>query len=186
MPRKKVTAEPILRNYEEVDNAIRNFAQYDAEIEAIAAKQQEAINKIKEQFEKQAEPLISKKIRVEKDLQEFCEFYKDGHFSQTKSKKLTFGVVGFRKSSKLKYLGKWKLKDVIAKIKEIGLVQYVEEKPTLKRDDIRKHLISGQLHEDTARTFGCWLEEKDEFYFEPDKAAVANAIKKMEVVRKAS
>src|SRR3990167_4908426 len=101
--RTKVTAEPVIRDYSEVDTKAREWYELDFDVAEIAAAQQEAINKIKAVFEKKAEPLIAKQIRLEKDIKEFGEYHKID-FEKTRSRKLTFCKMGFQRSSEVDYL----------------------------------------------------------------------------------
>lgn len=182
--RKKVKPEPILQNYGEVDNTLREAAQLDDEVAAIAKKQQEEIDKIKQKFEQKAEPLIARKIRLEKDIEEFCEYHR-ADFEKKRSKKLTFGVIGFRGSKELKTLKGWTWKKVCGAIEKLGFDNYLKITKSVKRADLRTDALAGKLNEKQLKAFGIFLNEKDEFYWEPDREALANAKGKLEVVRRA-
>lgn len=181
MTRKKVTAEPILRNWNEVDDSLKLSLQLDLEIERIKNRMTEEINRIKNKYEALAEPLISKKMRVEKDLEDYCEFYRE-HFEQQRTRILNYGKVGFRKSRELGTLKGWTWKKVLAKLKELGRLEFVRITEGVKRDAIRQ----ADLDDKVLKTFGCYWIEKDEFWFEPDKEAVAKLEKKFEVIRKSA
>lgn len=181
MARQKVAAAPILESFDQVDQAIREWYALDAEVEKIAVAQQDQINKIKSRFVGQAKDAIARKMRLEKDVQDFCEYYSD-MFAKEKSKKLTFGTVGFRKSTRLVYLRGWDAKRVLAKLKELGRFEFIKKTESVKRDEIKK----AELDAEAMRLFGCTIKHEDKFWFEPDKAAIANAKEKLKLVRKSA
>jgi len=95
---------------------------------------------------------------------------------------MNFGTVGFRASSEVKYLPKWTAKKVLAKLKELGRVEFIKTTESVKKAEIK----SSGLDDKVLAGFGCCIQSKDTFFFEPDRSAIANAKKKLEVVRKAS
>lgn len=181
-PRKKVTAEPILQNDNQMDDAIREWHELDSQVDAIAQAQQEKIDEVKAQFEAQAEPIIARKLRLEKDMEDYALYHKNTKFEKVRSVKLTYGKYGFRVSTQLKYLSGWTAKKVLAKLKELGRVEFIKTTESVKKAEIRQANLPAQV----MRGFGCYIDEKDEFYFEPDKSAIANARGKMEAASKAA
>jgi len=182
MARQKITPEPILKNYEEVDDVIREWKELDNQHEVVAQSQQEKIDEIKATFEETAKPIIARKMRLEKDLEDFAEYRKQPDFDTERSRKLTFGKIGFRASNELKCVKGFNWKKVLLKLKELGRTEFIKSTESVKRSDIKK----SELTPNAMRMFGCEVVEKDEFYFEPDKDAISNATKKLELVRKAS
>ncbi len=179
--RKKVAAEPILTSYTDVDSSILAWTNLDSEIESISNETQKKINTLKAKLERQIEPLVAKKVRLEKDLEDYHEYHKSD-FEKIRSKKLSFGIVGFRASTELKYLKSWTAKKVLEKLKELGRVEFIKKSESVKKGEIK----GSDLGDEILAQFGCYRHENNEFYFEPDRTAVANAKGKMEVVSKAS
>ncbi|NIR48562.1 hypothetical protein GWO43_09040, partial [candidate division KSB1 bacterium] len=99
--RSKVTAEPVLQNWDDVKAKFKELVWLDLQVEKISDEQTEAINKLKEKFEEKSESLVARKIRLEKDIEEFCEFHME-QFDKGRTKDFGFGQIGFRKSTPLK------------------------------------------------------------------------------------
>lgn len=178
--RKKITSEPILKNFEQVDQAIREWTSLDNKVKTIADTQQEQINKIKMIFETIAEPFIAEKIQIEKNLGDFCEFNRDKFAGKTKV--LTFGKCGFRKSSKLATLKGWTWKTVLAKLLDLKRLEFVR----IRKDVNKEAIKSSNLELSVLNSFGCTIKEDEIYWFEPDREAIANAERKMNLVRRAS
>jgi phage host-nuclease inhibitor protein Gam len=144
-------------------------------VEKIDKKVNEAILKAKENGKKDSEKLLTEMVRLEKEVEDFSNFYKN-EFDKTRSKILNFATVGFRKSTKLVTLPKWTWAKVLAKLKEMRYKKFIKTKESVDKDAIK----GSGIDEDQMAVFGCVIKEDDNFWYEIKKEAVQN-IPKMEV-----
>ena len=181
MARQKIQAQPHLKSYDEVDFAIRAWWECDAKVAALATKQQQELNKITDKYSKEADPHISEKLRLEQDIKDYCEFHQED-FEKEKTRLLTFGKIGFRKSSKLATLKGWTWAKVLAKLKELARLEFVRTKEEVNKDAIKQADMGAKV----LQSFGCQIIDEESFWFEPDQKAIEQENAKMDIVRRAS
>ncbi len=163
MARKKVAAEPAFANWDEVDKALQEIHEADNSIAEITAMQNREIDDIKEKCNKLAEPHKNKVKELEANLREYTSAHRvemDG-----KSKKLNFGIVGFRQSSKIS-IPTSKIADAIIMLKNMGLTACLKIDEKLDKEQLRK-----QPSEILAQV-GAAITTKDEFYYELEHAEI--------------
>ena len=98
MARKRME-EPTIKNWEETDDVMKKLLESQLEVEQIEAEMNKQIAEIKKTAEEQARPYKDNIKKNELLLKEFVTVHKselDG-----KSRRMNFGTVGFRMSTKV-------------------------------------------------------------------------------------
>ncbi len=93
---KKITSS--FENWDQVDQALKEIGEIDRKVTAIEADMNETINLVKTTAEDKTKGLLQRKESLEKDVQAFTEGSID-EFKTSKTRKLLFGEVGFRKKT---------------------------------------------------------------------------------------
>lgn len=155
MARKKVN-ETVFKSWDEVDAALHIVADAENELAKIEAQMNETICKAKEQAEKAA--VIHREV-IKRQAALIREYVTEHRAELSgKSRKLTFGTVGFRLSTKLK-LPKV-LDGVIAALKRNCMQDCITVKETVNKDVLRTY------EEKEILSVGGTLVKKDTFYYE--------------------
>ncbi len=99
MVRKRIESEPRLTSWDEVDQALKEIAERQIQITTITNSMNVAIADIKANAENARKPHADAIARLEADIKEFAEAHRPDIHGRTK--KLVFGNLGFRASTKL-------------------------------------------------------------------------------------
>lgn len=159
MARKRME-EPMLKNWDEADMALKRIVEAQIELEHITADMNKSIADVKEVAEQEAAPLRDIIKKYELQIKEFTQANKVD--LKGKSKELAFGTVGFRLSSKV-VLPKM-LEPVIEALKRNRMLDCVITKETVSKDILKTYspeailLVGGSLK--TEDTF--WYDTKRE------------------------
>lgn len=99
MARRKVTAAPVLPDWAAVDGALRDIRECEHALTELGVDRDRRIDSVKEEYSKMALPLQNRIKKLEGDV----KAYADAHRAELtgKSRKLNFGTVGYRISSRL-------------------------------------------------------------------------------------
>ena len=143
MARTRVSPEPVLRDWEQVDDGLRQIGEIDREIGRLEAGLNEAIDALKADYDAKADPLIARKKRLEKDIEEFACANRD-EFAKRKSRTLTFGEVSFRIVNKVKPLSKWTWKSVVERLRVMRMDRYLRVKYEADKEAMQAALLCGE------------------------------------------
>lgn len=158
MARKRIT-EPMLKNWEEVDECLKQISDAENEVTKIEATMNQDIAKIKAAASEQSE-MHKEAIKVNgSKIKEYVTAHRDE--LKGKSRALTFGTVGFRMSTKL--LLPKTIKDVIQKLRERGMMDCVVVSENVDKDAIKKY------PETKIQAVGGYLQQSDTFWYETNK-----------------
>lgn len=166
--RQKVQTRINLSSWQEVDRTLREIAKLDAQIVDKETKYNAQIQDLRDRAETEIQPLQQAKARLERDIQEFCEFHRED-FTQ-KSKALNFGIVGFRISTVLTTLARWTWKKVLEKLQDAGKVEFIRIKKSVDKEAIRQ----AGLNNEELRMYGMKLEQKESFWYEVNYEKIKN------------
>lgn len=156
---RKRMEEPTLKNWEQVDEALKTIAEAGHELEMLHSAMNLQVDGLKKQFDEAARPYHEKVKQNELLIKEFAAAGRaemDG-----KSKKLTFGTVGFRMSTKLglpKDVAK-----VIASLRKYGMEKCITVKESVNKDILKTY------EEKDILKVGGKLQKEDTFYYELNK-----------------
>lgn len=129
MARKRITAEPALRDWQAVDSALRDIRECNIALTELGAELERRRVAAQEDYNSTALPLQNRIKRLEADVKEFV----DAHRAELcgKSRTLTFGTVGYRRSSQLRL--NQSAEDTIALLEAIGHAELVRVTKSLDR-----------------------------------------------------
>lgn len=164
MARKRVT-EPQLKNWEQVDECLRVMSGAENQISMIEAEMNAAIAEAKREAEEKAAQYKEIIKQNEGKIKEFTTASKEE--LKGKSRKLTFGSVGFRQSTKL--LLPSDTAEVILRLRENGMVDCINVKETINKDTVKSY------PEEEILKIGGYLQRRDSFWYETDKDSLAEA-----------
>ncbi|MCE5184561.1 MAG: host-nuclease inhibitor Gam family protein [Planctomycetaceae bacterium] len=154
--------------FDQADNHVRSIGELQREIDKLEADTDEAIEVIKANAKKDVGDRTAKIKKHLLSLETFCVANRED-FGDKQSRKLLFGILGWRKSTKI-ILSK---KTTLQKIKEVfgaAASQYLHIKEKPDKDAIRK-LTDEQLKQiDVKRGRG------EEFYVEPDQVQIEKSL----------
>ena len=146
-------------HWQQVDDALREIGQIDRELGLIESGQNAEIDRLKNSAKEQAKPLLARKAVLELAMKEFCEARR-AEFTRAKSKKLTFGNVGFRLSSKVVIR---RVADTLQALKDLGLSHCIRQKEELDKDAMKN------LSTETLAEVGASLKTDNAFGYEVDQ-----------------
>lgn len=129
MARKRIAAEPALRDWQAVDSALRDIRECRIALTELGAELERRRVAAQEDYNSTAQPLHNRIKRLEADVKEFV----DAHRAELvgKSRTLTFGTVGYRRSSQLRL--NQSAEDTIALLEAIGHAELVRVTKSLDR-----------------------------------------------------
>lgn len=155
MARKRME-NPEIKEWEEVDISLRKIREAQIEIAKINADMEKCIIDVKQKAEEAVFPLQTEIKKLELQIKEFVTLNRnelDG-----KSKAMTFGTVGFRKSTKIaipKPVDK-----LIKQLRKLGMGDCVIVKETVDKNVLKSY------DENTLIMVGCMLKTEDTFWYE--------------------
>lgn len=160
---RKRMETPMLESWDAVDAALKAIAEANNELDVISGSMNMQINALKEASDNLAKPYKEEIKKQELLIKEFTQANRAD--MKGKSKRLTFGTVGFRMSTKLS-LPK-EVKKVIVALKKNGMDDCVTVKESVNKDILRTY------DEKEILKVGGKLNKEDAFYYETEKVAVS-------------
>ncbi len=158
---KRVRMErPELKTWDDVNEALRLIAEAQNEIAMMEAGMNVQIDTIKQAYEEKVQEYKKQIKQKELLIKEFTTDKRDQLDGKTKD--LTFGKVGFRKSTKLQ-LPK-ALDKVIAALRKRGMEDCISVKETVNKDILK------QYDEQRILEVGGSLKVEDAFWYETKQA----------------
>lgn len=164
MARKRLPGTT-LESFDEVDRCLAEIAEIDRELGLLEAAQQESIDRIKANTKAAAEPLQNKRTGLELAIQQFCEANRS-EFVDTRTRVLTFGSVGFRRSTKVVIK---RVADTLQALRDLGLSGCIRTKEELDKEAMKNLPI------ETLNAVGATLKTEDAFGYEVKREALAEA-----------
>ena len=159
MARKKVTSDPVLRDWAAVDTALRDLKECRHTLAEMSIDLDRRVDSLKDEYNRNAQPVQNRTKRLEADIKEFVDAHRaelDG-----KSRALVFGKVGYRSSSRL-MLAPAKVAEEIAALKALGRKELIKTTETLDREALKKEPA------EVLESIGAYIRTRDEFYYDLD------------------
>lgn len=153
---RKAMRETVFSSFSDVDNALKEIGAARRELEVIDVAQNERIDAIKEEAKASSTPYVQRIQALELAMKDFCESRRDA-FAKTKSMVLTFGSVGFRRSTRVSFKNK---AFVLDQLKGHGLCDCIRVKEDIDKEEVKK------LPEETIAQIGAKLVCEDTFGYE--------------------
>jgi phage host-nuclease inhibitor protein Gam len=160
MPRRKPKAIPAIADLNQAGNALAELARLDRDLKAIESDLNEGVDQLKAEAKAKAEPLAARRKELETGLATFAEANKAELFKRPKSRELTFGTIGFRKSTKLLTLPKLTLATVLEKLKSYKFTEAIRKKESVDKDAMR------DWPDERLELVGMRRKKEDEFFIE--------------------
>jgi len=165
MPRVKIPDALQLKSWGEVNSALKGIAQAEIELTKIEGDLNEQINAAKDAAAMAAAPLQRQLDNLAKQVKQFADLHRE-EFGKAKSKRLTFGEIGWRASSSIS-LPKDQAQ-VIEHLRKNGMEDCIKSKESINRDQLK------QYPETEIIRCGATVKHKDEFWLETDKQQLAD------------
>lgn len=139
MARKKLNMI-VLRSWQECDEALRTIGECTRDIAALEGVMNEQIANAKAIAADKAAPLKEQVAEMELALRDYAQTHRDD-MDGRKSKLLTFGSVGFRRSTRITLPGaKEKLAAIVARLRAKGMTDcIVQPDPKVDKDALKKY-----------------------------------------------
>lgn len=168
MARKKIEDKGYrYESWQEVDGGLRQLCIHTREAELISQALNERIDAEKSRAEAELRPIRAEMERIESGIKDFAQAHRED-MGGLKSRKLNFGTVFFRKSTKLKVpAAREKLAKIIECLRKRGMTDCINT-PEPK---VNKEALKGYSPEIIAE-IGAQLEITDAFSYELDMTEV--------------
>lgn len=174
--RNKPAPEPVLKSWGEVEDALGEIKNIENFIIKTEAYYDSRIAEIKTELSLKLEDKLRRKVRLEKDIQEYAEVHKDEVRSDKmqKTKEFMNGLVGFRWKPWSIVLAK-KRDEVIALLKKKKLDRWIRTKEEVDKEAVTKDFDSNKADDKKLSSVGLKRERKEEFWYCTDKAKAVSA-----------
>lgn len=158
-----------IRNYDDVNLALKRIAELSVGIERINGEVTLECNKIKEAKSGEIEKLSAEKKYLEQCISSFCEENK-ADFAEKRSKDFTFGTIGYRlvKSVSLPRVRE-KIDKLILSLKSYGCSDCIKYEESIDKDAVC------ELEDSTLVKLGLKRVVKDNFRIVPKIESLENA-----------
>jgi len=160
--RVKVTGT-VLESWEQVDDAIRRFGLLELQKAEYEAELHRVVTEAKERAAKECAPIEAEMQTLAAALKEFAESRRQDLEPQ-KSRVLTFGTIGFRLSTKLKFIGA--VKDTLDALRRLGMSGCIRVKEEPDREALREY------SDEILEAVHMRRVPEDAFFFEPDRERI--------------
>lgn len=153
---------PTLSSWDEVDLALKSIGALQREVTAIENAMNEEIDAAKLKAKEASDPPLAKVAAISRQVQDFAEAHRDDLVNK-KTKPLIFGVIGWRKSTKVKLpKDKTRLADIIDLLHRVGWHDCVTQAdPTINKEALRLHDFA------EVKKLGIDVSTEDVFWLEP-------------------
>ena len=160
MARKRVVDTPVLKTWEDVNDALRQLAEAQIALGDIESDMQKQIIGAQKVAEEQSKPIKDAQARLEREIKAFVTDHRD-EMGKGKTMTLTFGEVGFRLSTSISLpRGKEKLEEVIRRLKSRQMHDCIVVEEKISKDALKKY------GEDTVNAVGATWKQSDVFGYE--------------------
>ena len=154
---------PTLKSWDEVNEHLKEQGLIELAVQEIESKMNLEINGIKEKAEDQAKPLKERAKVIAREVKEYSDYHRDE--IKGKEKVLTFGKVGYRKSTKITVPRK-NTASIIKALFTKGLEACVRTVQEVNKDALRA------LSDDVIAEIGCTRKVEDVFFLEVDHGKI--------------
>lgn len=150
----------VVKDMKGVDACMAELAELNREIENREAEMNTVIDEAKTLYKLKVEPKLARIKVIEAALGAYANLNKQELFKDRKSMDTTFGIIGFRKSTKLLAKGKTKMIEVIETLRNLGLTDGIKVKESVNKEAMR------EWPDERLEAVGMRRKEEDVFYYE--------------------
>ena len=168
MARKRIEQPAALETWNDVSGALARIGGIDLELGGIEISTQQKIDAAKAKAADASAPLREEKARLETQIASYVESNRE-ELGDKKSKQLYFGVVGYRKSSRVVLpRAPSKLAEIVIRLRARGMRECI----VTKAESVDKEALKKYPGPDI-EAVGAKLEVKDTFWYEVDREHLA-------------
>lgn len=156
MARTRIKNE-MLASWEAVDGCLKKIGEIDNKLKKIEADMNDEITRAKAKADDKSKLYLEEKKQLELLIKDFAETNRmdlDG-----KTKTMTFGSLGFRKSTSIIVK---KAKAVLIALRAMGMDDCINVKESVNKEALRGY------SDDVITKVGCVKKVDDVFWYEPD------------------
>jgi phage host-nuclease inhibitor protein Gam len=124
-----------ITSWDDADKVLKEIAQIQRTVTLAEAGMNADIEAVKESVSRQTQPLLARRGELEGALKDFA-VSKQSEFDKVKTRKLVFGEIGFRKTSRIVCKG---VKEIIAKLKDLGLISCIKTTEVIDKNELGKY-----------------------------------------------
>lgn len=150
----------VIADLNQAEGAMAELAEIARNLVGIEAEMNQAIDQAKTRASNLADPLKARKKALEHALGTFGQLNKAELFRRRKSLEMAFGIIGFRKATKLLTQPKVTLAMVLEKLREYGFAEAIRTKQSVDREAMR------EWPDERLETVGMRRVSSDEFFIE--------------------
>lgn len=168
MARVRIPEKCELKGWDEVDLYLAEIGEKQRCIESIEAKMQETIDTAKLEADVAATPHRNRITQLETQIKLFTEEHAND-MDGKKTKVLTFGQLGYRRSTKVMLpKAAAKLAEIISALKSRGMTDcVVTPPPKIDKDVLKKYPVND------ITAVGAGIKVEDVFWYEVDREKLA-------------
>lgn len=146
MPRKRLEKPRQIKDLDDANRALKEIAELQIQLESIDGEAAREIGEIKEKAAKAGEKSRKRIAEIESGLNLFAEYNKDDLFQNRKTIELSYGPIGFRKSTKVKTK-----KSTLDLLKKLFPGKAVRIKETIDKDELKEFSDENLAKVDSAK-----------------------------------
>ena len=167
--RKKPTNLYPVKDLAEANGVLAEIGALKRQKERIDQDLSDQVDQLKAEAEAKAAPILERIAKLENGLLAFAEYNKADVFGERRSKELTHGVLGYRKSTEIATKPGHTLAMVLGRLKELGFTAGIRTTETVNKDELRT------WPEERLDLVGAKRKEKDTFWYEVHETEVQKA-----------
>ena len=161
MARTRIPDMQVLNTWDDVNSVLMEIAEAEIHLSEIEGEMNVRINDIKEAAEEASLPMKTRIADLGKQLKSFCEVNRP-EFGNAKSKKLTFGDIGFRRSTSI-VIKKGLEEKIIQNLCIMKMEDCIKTVQTVNKD------VLGTYPEEQIVKTGASVKTCDTFWYETNK-----------------
>ena len=173
MARTKPNPAFVVADLDAADRALARLAELRRGVDAENLRLNATVDKLKAHVAEVTAAPLAEAAAIEAALATFAETKKDTLFGKLRSQTLTFGVIGFRRSTEVKPRPKNTWGGVLERIK--SLVTGADADPFRAairvKEDVNRDVLK-DWPEERLETVGARIVTKDTFYYELEKQEI--------------
>ncbi|MEG0178041.1 MAG: host-nuclease inhibitor Gam family protein [Oscillospiraceae bacterium] len=160
MARKRIVNAPLLKSWNDVNNALREIAVEQISIQDIEGDMNKQIIGIKKIADETCKPHISRISQLEHEIKAYTEEHRE-ELGKTKTRLFTFGNVGYRLATSVVVSSKADvLEGIIRKLKARAMNDCIITKETVDKVALKKY------GRDTVNAIGVKWKQEDAFGYD--------------------
>lgn len=167
--RKKPANLHPVKDLTEANAVLAELGSLKRHVEMINVGLSDQVDQLKAEAEAKAAPLLARMANLENGLLAFAEYNKAEVFEDRRSKELTYGVLGYRKSTEIATKKGHTMAMILGRLKELGFEQGIRISEAVNKDELRT------WPDERLDLVGACRKEKDTFWYEVHEEAIKDA-----------